>query len=76
MLIRRVHRNKEGHYTRAPLDIRCAAVKGVQMVFLLSGGIYLPTLPPPGLPRERGKREGALLTDYVFLISPKTKLGL
>uniref|UniRef100_A0A4W6DN43 Coiled-coil domain containing 12 n=1 Tax=Lates calcarifer TaxID=8187 RepID=A0A4W6DN43_LATCA len=33
MLIRRVHRNKEGHYTRPRPDIRRAAVQGLQMVF-------------------------------------------
>lgn len=60
MLIRCVHRNKEGHYTQAPLDIRCAAVKGVQMVFLLWWNIFAYTATSWTAKRE-GKARGSVV---------------
>lgn len=58
MLIRRVHRNKEGHYTRACLrhyKCSCAGFADGLLCSFIPAGILLPTLPPPGVLGKRKK---------------------
>lgn len=78
MLIRRVHRNKEGHYARACLThykCSCAGSADGLLCSFIPAGIRSPTLPPPGAWGERSSYQCCYFTS-VFLPSESWSWGI